>query len=1510
MRIRTASSILPSAYKQVDYIQLDHDYIDTGIVLDTAEKINTADISFTYCNAEWEESGRSNHLFGARGQVDGTNYELLFFTGSSSVNGVNLRDTYFGGRVSVASTMFKIEDAGYPELYRIYNFHLNNMVVTVTDLESNTTLGSVTLSPMSVGISNDLRINGDKGHQTAIYATSPNVIRVYDVEVKGVAHMIPCYRISDNKPGMYDIIRQQFYTSAGTGASVPVDSLPSGILLPDGYERKDFVVINNDYIDTGLCLYTNNSTSHYPNIRFTFMSVKRQTDPNNRYLTNYLGMRSPTLQTANDIILSSGYYNNKWCVYADYFSGTQYTSANKTEITPGTKYIYTVINRVATLKNLVTNTNVFSTTFGTSSVSQSASVKSLKINALNVGSDSETIAYSNNGVKIYDFEVDGESHMIPCIRKSDNKAGLYDIVRNQFFTNAASGTIVAGIEGVIPDEYQQVDYVRTNHDACVLSNTLINDFDRVTSKLTLKDNSGSSAYCLFGSRMEYSGYEQGKAFYFRTSANDTLYALCDKKFMGSWGTYTATTAPKDELSFYDVKMSSGNTYAKLNETIFAKGTFTYTDPIPNYRPVAIFAHNYENVPQSRENISNICDVECQYMVFHKGDAVVSNFIPCYRKSDNEIGLFDLVSYTFYTNVNEGGEFIKGSDVNPIHKKSSIEGTLSISTMVGSSSAVRLPSEYQEIAYLQSGYGAYIETNYMPPDPNGSTPITIFARVQFLDDKDAKVFNAGTYASNLLQFQKLNSSNGRYLRYYNYTSYGAGTWTSTEAYVPGSYIRINASIGNCMINGVGHSISNTKYTTTGNTLRILKNTNTEETTGLVNLYEFKIFQEGLVIKDFVPCYRKSDHELGLYDIVNGVFYSNAGTGSFSMGNGTEVLPAEYQQVEYIRAENNGATIPVGVLAGNSNVSIDFDFQAVQNTSVSQPGRWMVTTGALGSAGDGVGFGYRVGQWSNIKPGNDWGMFGTFDYNRHVINWTITRSSGKSVISGDLSNTQTSTAHFGTGKAWGNRQFMLFGDGPSSSTNCCPFIIYHVTFKLDNTLVRDLLPCYRKSDNEPGMYDILNNVFYPKSETSLSSFTVGPDVSNVNGDVTYSEIEYIHAGANSRFFTTFKPLTNSFRVDFDVQVLNTSMDTFVLYSGDMSTYSRGAGFNVKGGYWYNPTAGSGYDNNRIGTITTDRISSTWAVDATTGTSTFTGDLVGSITDIGQYGTSASGWRNSAFALLYLGATTDINIYSFKFYREDELVRDFIPVINNITGKPCLLNGVDKIIYSDYSSGNVSSGPVKSTSSMALHKITCRIRQKTGRLPAEYQEVEYIENTGDSYIDADFKLLATQDRLSYSVKCTVDRGTVPDSNNEKNVFSNNKCVVGFIDHSGQVQIVTAAQVANSSAWAPIKYAVPDAETVEITGYFSKTGLGNNYVGYATANNQPYDNSYSFYLFRGRTTANRPYKGKIYKAKFSIDNTEVRNFVPCYRKSDDVIGLYDMTNDVFYTNAGSGTFTKGPNV
>jgi hypothetical protein len=56
--------------------------------------------------------------------------------------------------------------------------------------------------------------------------------------------------------------------------------------------------------------------------------------------------------------------------------------------------------------------------------------------------------------------------------------------------------------------------------------------------------------------------------------------------------------------------------------------------------------------------------------------------------------------------------------------------------------------------------------------------------------------------------------------------------------------------------------------------------------------------------------------------------------------------------------------------------------------------------------------------------------------------------------------------------------------------------------------------------------------------------------------------------------------------------------------------------------------------------------------------------------------------------------------------------------------------------------------------------------------------------------------------------------------------------------------------------------------------------------------------------------FNGKIYCCKFYKDYKIIRDFVPCYRTTDRVAGMYDLVSGVFYTNAGTGEFIVGAEV
>ena len=87
-------------------------------------------------------------------------------------------------------------------------------------------------------------------------------------------------------------------------------------------------------------------------------------------------------------------------------------------------------------------------------------------------------------------------------------------------------------------------------------------------------------------------------------------------------------------------------------------------------------------------------------------------------------------------------------------------------------------------------------------------------------------------------------------------------------------------------------------------------------------------------------------------------------------------------------------------------------------------------------------------------------------------------------------------------------------------------------------------------------------------------------------------------------------------------------------------------------------------------------------------------------------------------------------------------------------------------------------------------------------------------------------------------------------------------------------------------------------------------------TSNNTLFEAPYTLWLFalhRGSVLTSYLGKGAlIYDCKILQNDVLVREFVPVYRKSDSVVGLYDIQNGVFYSNANNSgdDFTAGPNV
>ena len=201
------------------------------------------------------------------------------------------------------------------------------------------------------------------------------------------------------------------------------------------------------------------------------------------------------------------------------------------------------------------------------------------------------------------------------------------------------------------------------------------------------------------------------------------------------------------------------------------------------------------------------------------------------------------------------------------------------------------------------------------------------------------------------------------------------------------------------------------------------------------------------------------------------------------------------------------------------------------------------------------------------------------------------------------------------------------------------------------------------------------------------------------------------------------------------------------------------------------------------------------------------------------------------------------------------------------------------------------------MSLIRRRMILASSKSRLPAGYQEVEYIESTGTQYIDT-----GVVQKLKPKVVVTL----AVMSNSDLDIIGNDSTYVGcfIVDaYPANTYLYYRYSTTGSSG---IPNFFPTNDTSFHNYEFGEDIYKDGTFIYRFPNHDFSTNTKSIYLFRGRNYA-------LVRMKETIiydGDTLLRDLVPCYRKSDNVIGMYDIVNDVFYTNAGTGTFIKGNNV
>ena len=196
---------------------------------------------------------------------------------------------------------------------------------------------------------------------------------------------------------------------------------------------------------------------------------------------------------------------------------------------------------------------------------------------------------------------------------------------------------------------------------------------------------------------------------------------------------------------------------------------------------------------------------------------------------------------------------------------------------------RLPSAYQEVEYIQSSWTQYIDTGLLVK-PNTKVQIDM---------------QLTSVATNIRYFAVETGDNNSwwvafviYLDSNKQISFANGNWSvlrtgrnwDTSRY---TFVANNSSL-KIYSNGTNVYTGNapwTRTTNSANNLYLLADDNNWTATlfSSAKLYSCKMYEASTLVRDFIPCYRKSDNVIGMYDLVNNQFYTNSWTGTFSKGN---------------------------------------------------------------------------------------------------------------------------------------------------------------------------------------------------------------------------------------------------------------------------------------------------------------------------------------------------------------------------------------------------------------------------------------------------------------------------------------------------------------------------------------------------------------------------------------------------------------------------------------------------
>jgi hypothetical protein len=600
----------------------------------------------------------------------------------------------------------------------------------------------------------------------------------------------------------------------------------------------------------------------------------------------------------------------------------------------------------------------------------------------------------------------------------------------------------------------------------------------------------------------------------------------------------------------------------------------------------------------------------------------------------------------------------------------------------------LPSEYQQVEYIQSTGEQYIDTGYIP---NQDTFVN--------SDVNLVSYNA----NNVLFGQRVAYMDGQYevvafkTQYIPQLRYGNQSTGSVE----GSTLSIGDHYIETSKNGL--FIDNNRVGNTLNTVTFIcqysiylfarNNAGTANAFSNIKIYSLKISENDVLIRDFIPCYRKSDSKPGMYDTINSVFYTNAnGSATQDFIIGPEVgfdvqeiepyilkkrldIPSAYQEVEYL--ENTGEQWITPINYYNNNFKVECSFE------VSNLTKTYYLFNAYYDNSNRIGLDYKN------PVGCRWGDYYATSTASSLGKHSIVFNKDGFILDGV--NIYTPTASL-TNRNISPYIFGMNVNGESISKSPAGMKLYSFLLYENNTLIRNFIPCYRKSDNKPGLYDTINSVFYTNSNTSASQdFIVGNDVNKYTLQpvdikllvrrpevpIEYQQIEYLQSTGEQYIDSGVVLDSNSrMKISFKIPTQPTGpigiAGTYLTNASYRIIWSQSSGRFVR---VYRDT---------ISFIASSYTSDILNIDSNKNALYLNGVLIDTVADA-SFTSAENAWlfitHKAGGGDLYNWMGQDgVSIYSCQIYDNNTLVRNFIPCYRKSDSKPGLYDTINSAFYTN--------------------------------------------------------------------------------------------------------------------------------------------------------------------------------------------------------------------------------------